>query len=305
VVAEKAIDAWNEKRKFRAKKEAWSEAGKRAAEERWRKKQDANAMRSASEPHQDRMQSASEPHSNRNAIALQAQCDSDAISCGADAIEMQKETGTGTGTGIKDSSPPAPSSPPSAKAREGKADDGLWGLTLSEAGQRVCAAAGIDDGRMAVDFRALMLWHQAGLDLQADILPTIAAMAAKPSYKPPRSLRYFDRAIREFREERLSNPAASNGAHRNGAAPVLHEPPDAERNLWRARLMGFRDRKFWLPNYGPEPGKPRCEAPPDLIAEIIGTAPSHTGVNKPRQPADIPEFLDRRGEAAKQEGSTP
>lgn len=45
------------------------------------------------------------------------------------------------------------------------------------------------------------------------------------------------------------------------------------RAAWRAMLIAFRDRNFWPLSAGPEPGYSGCDAPPDLVAEILGTKP--------------------------------
>jgi hypothetical protein len=43
------------------------------------------------------------------------------------------------------------------------------------------------------------------------------------------------------------------------------ELPD-DRAKWEARLQGWRNKRFWLPFWGPKPSEPGCFAPPELIA---------------------------------------
>lgn len=54
----------------------------------------------------------------------------------------------------------------------------------------------------------------------------------------------------------------------------LRRPPPRVESTddvkWRARLKAFSERGFWVPHlFGPEPGKPGCKAPSDLITEIL------------------------------------
>lgn len=55
-----------------------------------------------------------------------------------------------------------------------------------------------------------------------------------------------------------------------GTAP---QAEGGERDTWRSRLRAYRDRKFWMEaSFGPRPGQPGCQAPPDLVAEILKEA---------------------------------
>ncbi len=79
----------------------------------------------------------------------------------------------------------------------------------------------------------------------------------------------------EDRGERLRNPwvyldRVIGTAVERKAAEASAGAFSGERGLWRARLNDWRNRRFWLPMWGPEPGQPGCEAPPDLVAEILG-----------------------------------
>lgn len=56
--------------------------------------------------------------------------------------------------------------------------------------------------------------------------------------------------------------------------PQNDDPPemrDREGAKWRAVLLNYRDKGFWSEMLnGPKPGEPDCEAPADLVAEILG-----------------------------------
>ena len=70
------------------------------------------------------------------------------------------------------------------------------GVVLDQAAAMVCAAAGIHDVGWRGDWRPLIEWLRDGHQLPA-ILATIRRVASRPDYRPPGSLRYFDRPIRE------------------------------------------------------------------------------------------------------------
>lgn len=74
------------------------------------------------------------------------------------------------------------------------------GLYLDTASEMAMEAAHIDPARWRGDFRPIIAW------LADDIYPqtiraAIERVAAKPGYKPPFSLAYFDRAVREQPQE--------------------------------------------------------------------------------------------------------
>ena len=73
------------------------------------------------------------------------------------------------------------------------------GWHINVAADLVCQAAGINDANWRGDWRPLIGWLRDGFDLHEAILPTIQAVAGRPSYRPPASLAYFDRAVREQR----------------------------------------------------------------------------------------------------------
>ncbi|HUC16340.1 MAG TPA: helix-turn-helix domain-containing protein [Acetobacteraceae bacterium] len=62
---------------------------------------------------------------------------------------------------------------------------------------RVAEAAGIDAERWTGNVGPLAHWLKDGIDPHETVLPAIRRIASRPSYAPPRSLRYFDAAVRE------------------------------------------------------------------------------------------------------------
>jgi uncharacterized protein YdaU (DUF1376 family) len=69
-------------------------------------------------------------------------------------------------------------------------------ISWQDLGRSACRAAGIDDDRIAVDFSECIAWVRAKYD-PATVVATIEAIARRTGYKPPRSLKYFSRAIAE------------------------------------------------------------------------------------------------------------
>ena len=93
----------------------------------------------------------------------------------------------------------APADPPQAAA---KPDARI------EIGERVLAAAGIDPNGWMEGFGHVSAWLAAGYDLERDVLPTVAAVASRAAYKPPKTLKYFAEAIAEaWQRRQLEIPA--------------------------------------------------------------------------------------------------
>ena len=67
---------------------------------------------------------------------------------------------------------------------------------------------------------------------------------------------------------RYANGGKKNG-HSNGTTPVGILIRDMGKE-WRNRLSGFKKYGLWLDSYGPRPGDNGCEAPPEIVAEILG-----------------------------------
>lgn len=75
----------------------------------------------------------------------------------------------------------------------------LGGFYLDDAARLVTEAAGINDANWRGDWRPLVSWLNDKLDLHDAILPAIRRVADRPGYVVPRSLAYFDQAVREGR----------------------------------------------------------------------------------------------------------
>lgn len=140
---------------------------------------------------------------------------------------------------------PPPSNVTMSQGRDGTVTESEPALPSLEAvGQRACELAGIDPGRMAVDFTEVRKWLAAGYDLARDIDPTIRAIASRPGYKPPGSLRYFTKAIGEAHEAgkdplpqflRRVKPDGAGVVPTRSANPKVGSPEWAEQQ----RAMGL------------------------------------------------------------------
>jgi hypothetical protein len=75
----------------------------------------------------------------------------------------------------------------------------VGGFHLDVAARLVTEAAGINDVTWRGDWRPLIAWLTENLDLHEVILPAIRRVAERPNYIVPRSLSYFDQAVREGR----------------------------------------------------------------------------------------------------------
>jgi hypothetical protein len=71
------------------------------------------------------------------------------------------------------------------------------GWQINVAADLVCEAARINDANWRGDWRPLIAWLRDGADLHDHVLPAIKRIAARPNYRPPASLRYFDSAVRQ------------------------------------------------------------------------------------------------------------
>lgn len=93
---------------------------------------------------------------------------------------------------------------------------------LEAVGAKACEAAGLDPGRVAVDFVEVQRWLTASFDLDRDILPSIRSAASRPGYQPPNSLKYFTKMIGEAHAARLDPmaiPAFLDRRNGSAAAP--------------------------------------------------------------------------------------
>lgn len=72
------------------------------------------------------------------------------------------------------------------------------GYDLPVLAEALLAAARIDPTSYR-DWRAVCTWLDEGIESNA-MLGAIEKVAARPSYTPPKSLAYFDKPVREWRE---------------------------------------------------------------------------------------------------------
>lgn len=108
-----------------------------------------------------------------------------------------------------------------------------------------------------------------------------AQQRAADTGKPPiDALKWFSNRIKEMvlaqAAEYPDVRVASGGrvAVSAATAPVAKEPEygrssPATRQVWRIRLTGFAKSKMWLAAWGSPPDERGCEAPSDLITEIL------------------------------------
>ena len=130
---------------------------------------------------------------------------------------------------------------------------------LTDVGNHVLVLCGVQPEAWLHDFHVIASWLQAGADPKQDIYPTVKRLVDdNPNFTPPRSARglsYFTEAVVEARSKRLERP--------NGSDPDF----DPERSRWEGRVSGYVKRSFWIPEWGPKPGYPGCQAPHDILEE--------------------------------------
>ena len=169
-------------------------AAKTASKARWNSEtmpiaseSHAISMRGASESHANRMRGASESHANRMLDASESH---------APRIPIASEAHGSAAA-------------PAGKVRAGNLSDEM--TTDKDTGLLVCnnyfvdmvfekatEAARIDPGKLSLTWDAMLGWLRDGIEPE-QIYAAIRRCAARPGYQPPRSLAYFDRAVREHR----------------------------------------------------------------------------------------------------------
>lgn len=105
------------------------------------------------------------------------------------------------------------------------------GISWQDLGRDACRAAGIDEARVAVDFSECIAWVRAKYD-RATVLATIEAIAKRPGYRQPRSLKYFSRAIAE------AHLPPEPGERRKFEPKPVRQPTEAEKragDAWALR----------------------------------------------------------------------
>ncbi|MBM9593422.1 helix-turn-helix domain-containing protein [Roseitranquillus sediminis] len=106
------------------------------------------------------------------------------------------------------------------------------------------AGPGLSDaGRDAIveTSGALAGWIEEGLDLEADILPTIQARTSRERKTPIRTWDYFTEAIRVAHRRRLARAGPAQSAKKS-AAKAAAEPPDPAE-----RLAGWINSGMFVP----------------------------------------------------------
>ena len=153
------------------------------------------------------------------------------------------------------------------------------GEKIDQIGEAACQAAGLDAGRLAIDFAVVGRWLQAGYDAEREILPAIRGVAARANYQPPRSgLNYFTGPIADFRAMlQAPMPKGETRSSSNGSQRYWWEddgPDEGTPEWWDARVgfwLRYRDRKPeqrpWDGHWGPQPDRPRCRAPVEILAK--------------------------------------
>lgn len=145
--------------------------------------------------------------------------------------------------------------PPSGSGGEGAREGSVDHDDLDEA-LREAAGGAIDPVHPGlIVLSEVYAWLGAGCDLQADILPTVRALAARHRGPPIRSWRYFARAVIEARDRRATLTTVSVAPASEAAADsnvVIFEPkgrrhdaddrhdPGERRRALRAEFARYR-----------------------------------------------------------------
>ncbi len=105
------------------------------------------------------------------------------------------------------------------------------------------AGWGWDDPAFAGNGHRLQAWLTSGADFELDILPTVRRLAVAKSDGPPRSLKYFERAVADAKATRLS-PMPEGSPHA-ARSPAARRPqagsPDADHLIRRGLGRAFAD----------------------------------------------------------------
>lgn len=186
---------------------AKAEAGKRGAEKRWRKYGAAIA-----EPSQFGGAAIADPSISHRQTDTPSPSPSESESL-TDSKETQTPRARLDANGrVIPLAPPAapekPATPAGSVPFDGAAIDRetgrvvvngwFWDVVLPETYE----AAQIDEARWTGTFRPLVAWLLDGIDPDETIIPTIRRIAARPDYRVPSTLQYFDRAVREAHARR-------------------------------------------------------------------------------------------------------
>jgi hypothetical protein len=283
-LAELALDAWETRRSDIEKKQA----------ERERKKAKRLAEKAA-------LSGGQTPDVQRTDIERPP--DNTPVSAGAsagippeNALKGQESRGKERSTRVGKSSAggltraPAQDGPPAAdgdgarisagiaSVRRGIADafERWWDLDdrpLSPADEELITdwlAAGTERGLAAED--------AAGVVVE-EIQRQFQRLSKRDGAEPPRSLRaQLDTDVRTALANATASPQRQVAAA--PAEPLYGVNARATWAVWRTRLETFRDKRdargkpVWMVTWGPKPFEDGCEAPPELVAEILGDEPT-------------------------------
>ena len=266
VVAEKAQDAWDGKRKNRKRTAAATKARK------------SKKINGGSDRNDDVDDVRDE---NRNDHRDEVR--------GA-PVTSTKGQGEGQGERRESLSPPSPpslvtASAPGPTSPAGGDPEGLTApkpvedlkalnLRANEVRIDLMQICGTDENRSIAwaKISAIVGWLQGGADPDLDILPTFRVEAERRRAKnldPIGSPSYLTEAVMRAKNERIASQSAGAQPKADGAAPTAAETVvDPEAELWRGRMTGLRDRGFWLDSFGPLVGVRGCQVPQAILIEF-------------------------------------
>lgn len=173
------------------------------------------------------------------------------VATGYRAEAVRKTLGDWRYDAKQDSLPFAPPAPP-PKAEDSEDDGEATGVTKK--GTRIDDAwAPTSEMR---DYALKKGFTEAQID--AEIVKFVRYFTGPDAKTPAKKdwhrtwCNWMDKAF-----ESLPKRPAANGSNGGGYTP--------EETPWRSRVDGFRTKKLWLANWGPEPGHPGCKVPPQYL----------------------------------------
>ena len=164
-----------------------------------------------------------------------------------DVDNDQRNVHQGKGSKGKGYTPPV--APPCGVGDAGEDD------RLVRARRRIVAAYGND---LPPDTGYIAVWLGQGFD--PDICAAIVEASAQRG-KKPKTLKYFDNAIREAHETRAPAPVPK------GPPPKPADPQEIPAGRWHELLDMRRITGAWnAARYGPPPGDPGCIVPAEVLS---------------------------------------
>ncbi|MBP2232522.1 hypothetical protein J2847_005851 [Azospirillum agricola] len=116
----------------------------------------------------------------------------------------------------------------------------------------------------ATDAKTARQWAADGLttSMAAEVFRIhCGKMQERGTARLPWSLKVFEDDVRGALAAAAARPVAAASGERR-------ESDDRAR--WRSRLTGYAAGSPWVTGWGPKPGERGCDAPADLVAEILG-----------------------------------